>query len=297
MDDHPSGYSQETGGQNPAYRSTHRHTFSITSHPNCSFTPIGFETKWCNSLDVGVSSVKPIPPKLSLMIINGVEITKEADLAGVNLSHTDLRSLDLSETWLGGALFNFSDLTGARMVGTSLRHAICQSAIFAKADLRFANLWNADLTEAQFQEANMSRSWCGNARLFKSDLSSTDLSGAWLTGANLTSASLTQATLAGTVLSRTCLHEADLTGSFASGADFRGAILNGAIFRSANLSGAIFTGASLIGVDFSGADLINTDLTNAQIQYATIDNVRHDDTTMWPQNYIPPPSVRLTRHE
>ena len=98
-----------------------------------------------------------------------------ADLAGADLSRTNLARADLSRTNLAGANLSRANLAGADLTG---------------ADLTGANLTGADLTGA-----NLSRA---------------DLTGADLTGANLRWADLTGADLRWADLTEADLSEADL---------------------------------------------------------------------------------------
>ena len=93
------------------------------------------------------------------MNINGLSITPGADLAGADLSDTSLASKDLSKARMAGVALAGSDLTEARLVGADLRYSICHKAVFDKADLHHANLWNIDLRGASAKVTNFCKCW------------------------------------------------------------------------------------------------------------------------------------------
>jgi len=97
-----------------------------------------------------------------------------------------------------------------------------------------------------------------------------------LRGQVLVSADLSGADLAGADLSDAKLHFAKLVGTR----------LAHATLRRANLAGADLTDA-----DFTGADLRGASLRDVKLRGAVLEGVHHDDLTVWPVGFTPPPSV------
>jgi hypothetical protein len=139
----------------------------------------------------------------------------EPDLAGANLSKTDLKEANLRETDL-----RWADLTGANL----------SNAFLNRADLRRANLSQAIFNMANLSEANLSETYLSGA-----DLSETDLKRAFFIRSDLASV--------------------DLSNSDCQRADFRWAYLIKARFNGANLSGANLIEANLTKAELKQSDL------------------------------------------
>jgi hypothetical protein len=84
------------------------------------------------------------------------------------------------------------------------------------------------------------------------------------------------------------LHRVNLANADFSGADLATAELCDASFAGAKLTGANLTGSVLTGVNLTGADLTGTDLTGANLTGAVVTGVHYDETTRWPQGFVPP---------
>jgi murein DD-endopeptidase MepM/ murein hydrolase activator NlpD len=122
------------------------------------------------------------------------------------------------------------------------------------------------------------------AVLWGYDLAAADLSDSDLSGANLSWATLTEASLTGTDLSYADLSRADLRG-----ADLRDAILVGADLSRASLRGCDLLGADLSGAYMAATDLRGTDFSGAILTDVRFIGVDHDDSTVWPEGFGPPP--------
>lgn len=143
-----------------------------------------------------------------------------------------------------------------------------------------------------------------------------ELSGATLSGLPLgcddpwgnQCTSFAEASLADAVLYGTDLRGASFEGADLRGATFDRADVSSADFREADLRGATFHAAivSIVSPDFSGSDLRGTDfspLSDARwpregydfLQDTMLDvnfeRVCWDSTTVWPQEFEPPPSA------
>jgi hypothetical protein len=137
---------------------------------------------------------------------------------------------------------------------------------FRGVDLREQSFVGLDLSDFDLSQADLS-----GTDLAYVDLSGADLSGADLSGADLFRADLSRANL-------TCAGIFRVLGSCD---ELVRADLSGANLVSADLSFAI-----LFGTDLSGADLTDADLTQTNMTA-----VIHDDRTVWPDGFDPPPSV------
>jgi uncharacterized protein YjbI with pentapeptide repeats len=176
-----------------------------------------------------------------------------SDLRSVDLSGTDLVSVDFF-----GARLDHADLKGANLYRANLNEAS-----FVRADCRGARLEEAELNRAVFVGANLA--------IIKLDRAS--LSGANLAFANLVCSSLIEVQASGGNFTRANFSEARLYGSSFHEANLSEADLRGAKLGGANLEYANLYGANLDGADLSGADLSRTNvLTRTQIANAVVDN-------------------------
>jgi len=175
----------------------------------------------------------------------GLANLSNTDLSGANLSGDNLIAIDLSGANLSSADLSRANLSGANLINANLSRADLTLVNLSGADLREANLNHAHLNSAYLHDTNF-----GHARLINTDLSSAYFSNANLRGVNFSGDSLRGANLSDATLSRAHL----------SGAD-----LSGANLRDTDLSGANLSGANLSGADLSRADLSRADLSNATI--------------------------------
>ncbi len=155
----------------------------------------------------------------------------EPDLAGANLSNTDLKEANLRETDLRWADLTRANLSGAFLNRADLRRANLSQAIFNMANLSEANLSETYLSGADLSEADLKRAFFIRSDLASVDLSNSDcqradfrwaylikarfnganLSGANLIEANLTKAELKQSNLSEAFVAWSCFGDNDLS--------------------------------------------------------------------------------------
>ncbi|MEM0979499.1 MAG: pentapeptide repeat-containing protein [Cyanobacteria bacterium P01_H01_bin.58] len=129
----------------------------------------------------------------------------------------NLRDIDLSASVLIKAYLPYSNLSQAKLVGST-----AQKAALGDIKLFSANLSNAILAGSDLSRADLRYACLKGADLKATNLSGADLQGADLTGADLTGSLLSNVNLAQAILAQTCLREATLFRS--TGADLRLAI-------------------------------------------------------------------------
>ncbi|NOJ64355.1 MULTISPECIES: pentapeptide repeat-containing protein [unclassified Arthrobacter] len=138
------------------------------------------------------------------------------------------------------------------------------------------------------------------------DLAETQLSGLQLRESNFYNSVLTGAYMSGMDLTYSNITGADLTNVFSTGTDFTGSDFSGsnmenAFFLLSEFEGASFTRVSASGVDmfdssFAGARIDCMDVRGASFRVAdlsdaTVSNLIHDASTIWPEGFTPPPTV------
>jgi len=96
------------------------------------------------------------------------------------------------------------------------------------------------------------------------------------------------ADLRGLDIPRVCLAHSNLEGAFLAGAKLAGATLCDAVLRGTDLSGADLRGADLTRADLDEARLAGADLTGAELGGTSLTGVTADDTTTWPDGFMPP---------
>lgn len=150
-----------------------------------------------------------------------------------------------------------ADLSHQDLRGLNLSRKDLQYAIFCNANLRRANLFEADLRNADLRRANMYRAFCCYANMY---------------GADLRNADLREANLRGADLRRANIYGADLRNANLSGSNLSGANLCRANLKEANLGNAKLCGTDFRGADLRGAKLQNVDMDYVKISERTKSN-------------------------
>lgn len=201
----------------------------------------------------------------------------ELDLSNTDLNSINLSGANLHETNLSNAKLNGANLSGAELMSANLSNISMNGA-----DLTEAILSNATATGAVLTFANLSK-----ANLTRTNLTGAYLSGAILCGADLNFSDLSKARLFGTNLSGAHLQAVDLGGADLSGADLfhadlRGANLDGANLNKASLREANLDGANLYGTNYSKEELdIFEFLLNKAISHGVhLNIINHGETNL-----------------
>lgn len=134
------------------------------------------------------------------------------------------------------------------------------------------------VTDADFSRVSMSNGILPGAYLFKANFNFANLS-----FANLEKSILSDCSFYSADLSFGRFNRADLT--FAK---LRDADLSGANLIDANLADADLTNAKLRGADLTNASLIGADFTDVNLDEVNLHQVKYDESTKWPSNFILP---------
>lgn len=161
-----------------------------------------------------------------------------------------------------------------RDLAGQVRAASSNSKAFLDVDLSGEVFRGLDLTGFNF-----SYSVLNGANFLETSLAGARFQFSQLRGANFGGRSdLSGADLSNADLSNAVLNLVDLTG-----ASLYSARLNGASLPGANLAGASLVSANLTGALLTRANLTDADLTNAELA-----DVYCDETTEWPDDFVPP---------
>ena len=136
---------------------------------------------------------------------------QSVDLVQAELSHIDLRGVNLSYANLKMAILYEADLSGANFCKADLSEADLRSTYLQEANFLGANLSNAKLNSADLINAYIDECELVSANLEKANLSGALLEGANLSKANFTEANLTRAYLGNVNLSNSNLSKAIMT--------------------------------------------------------------------------------------
>ena len=255
-------------------------------------------------------AANPKRQELEAAVAAGEDLTF-ANLEGARLRGADLARAKLMGANLEGANLERANLLNANLAYANLEGAILVDAILERANLEHANLLgaylgDADLTFANLVDANLTRANMIGAKLRYAKLrgailSGATLPGAYLTGADLTGAILERAHLRGAVLHDAHLrganlYEANLAEADLTRATLTGAYLERADLRGANLTGANLRDAKLMGADLRRANLTGATMTGAILRGADLRDVYYDSSTVWPDDFTPPPSRNVTKN-
>lgn len=119
---------------------------------------------------------------------------------GIDLSDSDLSSLNLAHAELCGAVLIRADLRRSNLIGADLTGAKLTEATLASANMTGATMCKANLAGADLSDANLSHVNGAWAFLAGANLSETNLTNADLSGANLSGAQMFETILRGTIL-------------------------------------------------------------------------------------------------
>ena len=204
------------------------------------------------------------------------------DLAGEDLGGLDLSRCDLSEANLSSADLRNSNLSWARLSGTSLSKARLDGCELLGSDLSSANLnechaeragfGGADLTGASLIGAQLKEVTLSKSRLCQADFRAANLRGSRISEADLTAADFTRADLRDTDLKQSnVLHtKFELT-------DLRAARLLGITdFAKAN-----WVGADIRGVDLRGAYMVQRTIADANYLYEFRSRSKYHNALYW----------------
>jgi uncharacterized protein YjbI with pentapeptide repeats len=193
----------------------------------------------------------------------------DLDRADIRACATQLAGLDLSGSNMAFVDFSRLDLTGVHLHKADLSGATFTKATLKKADLSEALLYGATLSSANLEGATLRGSHLTNhpedkiytaANLAGAYLKDVNLSQALLSGADFSNASFYGSTPVG---QGTCTINSDgFTNRCASAA---GATLNNTQFAGAYLYGVDFTNTTIQGVQFANAVLIGSNFTGAAL--------------------------------
>ena len=216
-----------------------------------------------------------------------VQLTN-GDLAGENLTGTDLADAYIQDT----------DLAGAGLAGVDLEQVSLLATDLTGANLAGVNLTSAYISFFDYDSSgNPILTKLTNANLTGADLTGAQLGGVDIAGAQLADATLTSVTsqdLTGTPASLPAnwfvqsgyligpgadLNNANLSGVNLSGGNLTGIKLAAATLTSANLSDATLTSAT-IGGDLTGANLVGANLTDASVANADLTRADLDGATV-----------------
>ena len=151
---------------------------------------------------------------------------------------------------LKGRVFRDAELDSAILCAVNFEDTIFNYADLSKAKLNGAKFINAELHDTLLVEADLHGAYLTEAKFHGADLTGAELHGADLTGAEL--------------------HGADLTGAELHGADLRNVDLRGAILRKVKFYGADLTNADLRGSDLRGAKFYGAVLVRANFEHADL---------------------------
>jgi uncharacterized protein YjbI with pentapeptide repeats len=155
------------------------------------------------------------------------------------------------------------------------------NALRSEALTRAGNFRRADLANCDLRGANLGHH-------VGSCLGGLDFEGATFEGANLIGASLYECSLVKARFRGASLDGVNFAGSNLRQADFEGASLKGCTLRGSRCRGASFKNANLRKADFGGADLRGADLSAAVLEGTRFEDGEHDDTTLFPEEFVFP---------
>ncbi|MEH1796831.1 MULTISPECIES: pentapeptide repeat-containing protein [unclassified Nostoc] len=128
----------------------------------------------------------------ALTVIARRDVNKDPENEQLDLSHTDMRGVNLNRANLQQTNLYQANLAGANLTEANLAGAILSAANLEGANLYLANLEGAILSAANLKRANLYLANLHYASLYLADLHGAILNDAILDGANLREAKLSE---------------------------------------------------------------------------------------------------------
>ena len=178
-----------------------------------------------------------------------------SDIAGKDLSGSQMVYWDLRNMNLAGTILTAANLTGVDLRGATLTNGIFNSTDFSRADMTNTNWSGTSMVGSQFNNTDLTGVTFSNA-----DLASTNFFNQNLSGRNLSSVlrfegfSMSLGNFSGVTLP--------------SSPNFKNANMNGVNMNNNNFTGADFTGANLVGSTFTDSTM--TDVTWVTGEYSAV---------------------------
>ncbi len=195
--------------------------------------------------------------------LSRIQIPKDTNLKGVNLTDAILIGAKLVSVNLSGAILTNANFTQADLAYAQLKDVSAKNANFDRATLNHSVGSNGDFTDANFANAHLMRATYESAdftgaKMQLSLLNSACFRNSDFTNANLSSARMKDASFEKGCLVNTQFKRADITStnfSFAnlSSSSFKLALGESPKFRSACMHLADLTNSVLVTPDFSAA--------------------------------------------
>lgn len=206
--------------------------------------------------------------------LSGAQL-EDADLSGTDLRGASLDLANMRGADLSGARLSAADFIGANLSSTDLTGVHADHAGFNFANLKQANLRGADLRTALFIGTDFSGMIVDRGAAEPTSLAVDTTEGPWIleAGADLRDADLSEASIIG----------ADLSGVRLSGANMSDAQVIDTDMSGLNpdaLDDAWIGGGS--PPDLPSPTLPELDLRTVELSGATLERVRYDDSTRWP---------------
>jgi uncharacterized protein YjbI with pentapeptide repeats len=164
-----------------------------------------------------------------------------ADLSNGEFVETFFTSTDLAGANLSGSDMSLAELSNARLAGADLAGTVLEKAAGSRVDFSGANMAGANLTAAEFSRSNFQRANLvgvdfTNSELNRSDFTEADLTGAIMAKAELARIVMTSAVISGVTFSFSNLARADLKGVNLEDADLTGSYMFLTLVEGADLS-------------------------------------------------------------
>jgi uncharacterized protein YjbI with pentapeptide repeats len=200
----------------------------------------------------------------------------------------------LSGAIVGGTLVLvetlLSDAAAERAEHASLLAQLSTTIDLNGIDLRARDLTGLYLPDRSVVAGQLANVRLDNARLFYGNYRHAIFTGASMRGSDFGGASLAFADLTDADLAGASLCDVDLSHAVLSGADLSDVDLTGARIQHTNFGTARLDGARFVNCYLQGSDL-----SNASLVGATFEKIEYDERTLWPAQFVPPPSVAVSQ--
>lgn len=176
--------------------------------------------------------------------------------------------------------YEYQDMRTTNLTSETLSFGKFSETLFEGAQLNELHIQQSSFINANMRQVAFSNSTAKNCDFTKTDLTQVVGDDSCFTSSTLVQTKFVRAKLRNVQLRNVTAERVDFTEADLTNGTFTNTSVVGANFKNASLQNTRWEQVDVTGVNFMGADLTG----------AVMDNIKYDDSTVWPSGFRPPVS-------